>query len=121
MTNRIAKARSMEHAVSFNMANKGDAMTTREIKKQINMQKMHNARTKRAFSNIVESEKLHAQYGGLYTEQELQVIHDLHPGLKAAYDNRIDDNTLNEVDIAEVLTQLAIYTRWVQEDNFCVV
>lgn len=96
-------------------------MTTREIKKQINIQKMHNSRTKQAFSNIVESEKLHAQYGSMYTEQELQVIHDLHPGLKAAYNNRPDDNTLSEVDIAEVITQLNMFARWTQEDNFCVI
>lgn len=59
-------------------------MTTQAIKKQINLQKMHNARTKRAFNNIRIREQLYAQYGGKYTQAELNITHDLHPGLKIA-------------------------------------
>lgn len=92
-------------------------MTTQEIKKQINMQKIHDARTKRAFKNIKDNDKLYAQYGGFHTNAELNLIHDLYPGLKAAYDNRPDDKTLSEVDIAEVIDQINMFAHYVQEDN----
>ena len=57
-------------------------MTTQEIKKQINMQKIHNARTKRAKENLNENEKLHANYGGVYTQAESNLLCDLHPYFK---------------------------------------
>ena len=92
-------------------------MTKEQIDRQISLQKMHNARTKRAFKNIRANDKLYAQYGGTYTDQELQTIHDLYPGLKAAYDNRPNDNTLSEVDIAEVIDQVNMFAHYIQEDN----
>ena len=92
-------------------------MTKEQIDRQINLQKMHNARTKRAFNNIRAREKLHAQYGGMYTEKELQTIYDLYPGLKAAYDNKPETNDMNEIDIAEVIEQVNMFAHYVQEDN----
>lgn len=116
-TRRILMAEKIERAVNLKMANKGDKMTTQEIDRQISMQKMHNARTKRAFKNIKENDKLYAQYGGMYTTQELNIIHDIHPGLKAAYDNRPENVDMNEIDIAEVIDQVNMFAHHVQEDN----
>lgn len=88
MTKRIAIAKMIDHAVNLNMINKEkekkkeDKMTTQEIKKQINMQKIHNARTKRAKENLNENEKLHANYGGVYTQAESNLLCDLHPYFK---------------------------------------
>lgn len=93
-------------------------MTTEQIDRQINLQKIHNARTKRAFKNIKENDKLHKQYGGMYTTQELNLIHDLHPGLQAAYDDKPKNSDMNEIDIAEVITQLNMLARWTQEEHF---
>ena len=71
MTKRIAIAKSMEHAANLNIINNGDNMTTQETKRQISMQKIHNARTKRATNNIGNNEKLIASYGGIYTQSEI--------------------------------------------------
>ena len=65
-------------------------MTNQKIDRQISLQKMHDARTKRAFKNIKDNDKLYAQYGGMYTYKELQTMHDLHPGLKAAAERTIE-------------------------------
>ena len=46
------------------VATGADKMTTKEIKTQVSMQKMHNARTKRAMNNLDNNEKLLAHYGG---------------------------------------------------------
>ena len=96
-------------------------MTKEQIDRQINLQKMHNARTKRATKNIVEYDRLYKAYGGMYTQKELNIISDLYPGLKAAYDNRPKENDINEIDIAEILEQLDMFTRYVQEDNYFMV
>ena len=89
MTKRIATAKSMEHAANLNIINNGegnmldhystsiDKMTTTEINKQINLQKMHNARTKRATNNLGNNEKLMARYGGKYTQAEINLLNDL--------------------------------------------
>ena len=71
MTKRIATAKSIEHAANLNIINNGDNMTTQETKRQISMQKIHNARTKRAMNNINDSEKTLTRYGGMYTHAEI--------------------------------------------------
>ena len=92
-------------------------MTKEQIDRQINLQKMHNARTKRATKNIVEYDRLYKAYGGMYTQKELNIISDLYPGLKAAYDNRPDESDLNEIDIAEIIEQINMFAHYTQEDN----
>jgi len=93
-------------------------MATEQINRQISLQKMHNARTKRAAKNIIANDKLYAQYGGMYTQTELNIISDLYPGLKAAYDNKSEEKEINEIDIAEILEQLNMFAHYVQEDNY---
>lgn len=95
-------------------------MTTREIKRQINMQKIHNARTKRAKNNLAEGEKLFARYGGMYTQAEINLHEDLHPYFKdITYSPRpVDEDVPSEKEIMELLNQLDMYTRCVQEDNY---
>lgn len=120
-TKRVLMTGRIERAVNLKIANVEDNMTTEQINRQINLQKMHNARTKRAFKNIKASDKLFAQYGGMYTRQELNIIHDIHPGLKAAYDNRPDNADMDGVDMAEVIDQINMFAHHVQEDNTFMV
>ena len=56
-------------------------MTTQKIKKQINMAKIHNARTKRAKRNLIANEKLMSGFGGTCTQTEKNMMEDLHPGV----------------------------------------
>lgn len=116
---RILAAKELEHAVNFKMVNEGCKMTTPEIKKQINMQKMHNARTKRAFKNIDDNEKLFARYGGMYTQAEINLLHDLHPCLRdmANRPRPVAKDIPNEAELVELLDQLGMFTKCVQEDN----
>ena len=118
-TKRILAAKELEHAVNFSMANEGCKMTTQEIKKQINMQKMHNARTKRAFKNIDDNEKLFTRYGGVYTQAEINLLHDLHPCLRdmANRPRPVAKDIPNEAELVELLDQLGMFTKCVQEDN----
>ena len=120
MTKRIAIAKSIEHAANLNIINKGDKMTTQEIKTQINMQKIHDARTKRAINNIDNNGKLLARYGGMYPQAEINLLHDLHPYLRDMANRprpEISDIP-SEDEILELLDQLDMYTRCVQEDNY---
>ena len=91
-------------------------MTTPEIKEQINMQKMHNARTKRAFKNINDEEKLFARYGGVYTQAEINLHFDLYPHCRVVMDN-IESEIPDEAELVELLDQLGMYAKIVQEDN----
>lgn len=70
MTKRIATAKSIEHAANLNIINNGGNVTTQETKRQISMQKIHNARTKRAINNLDHNEKIIANYGGIYTGRD---------------------------------------------------
>lgn len=130
MTKRIAIAKSIEHAASLNIINRGDKMldhhsisvdkmTTQEIRTQINLQKIHDARTKRAMNNLDDSEKTLAKYGGMYTQTEIKLLHDLHPYLREmANKSRPADEILNENEIVKMLNQLGMYAMCVQEDNY---
>lgn len=122
--------KAIERVVNLNIINKGDKMldhhstsidkmTTVGIKKQINLQKMHNARTKRAMNNINDSEKTLAKYGGIYTHAEIKLLHDLHPYLRdMANRSRPVSETPNEKEIVDMLNQLGMYAMCVQEDNY---
>lgn len=94
-------------------------MTTQEIKRQISMQKIHNARTKRAMNNINDSEKTLAKYGGIYTQAEINLLHDLHPYLRdmANRPRPANNDIPNEAKILEILKHLGMYAIYVQEDN----
>ena len=119
-TKRILAAKELEHAVNFSMANEGCKMTTQEIKKQINMQKMHNARTKRAFKNIDNDEKLLARYGGMYTQAEINLHFDLYPHFRVVRDD-IESEIPDEAELVELLDQLGMYAKCVQEDNQFII
>lgn len=43
------------------------------------MQKIHDARTKRAWKNLIDREVLFGRYGGSYTHAELNLLRDLYP------------------------------------------
>lgn len=74
-------AKALEHAVNFKLVNEDSKINTKEIKKQINMAKIHKARTVRAQKNIVENEKLMTGFGGTYTHAEKNMLEDIHPGV----------------------------------------
>ena len=119
MTKRIAIAKSMEHAANLNIINNGGNMTTQETKKQISMQKIHNARTKRATNNLGNNEKLLARYGDMYTLAEINLLHDLHPYLRdmANRPRPVNNDIPNDAKILEILKQLGMYAIYIQEDN----
>lgn len=97
-------------------------MTTQEIRKQISMQKMHNARTKRAKKNLAEDEKIMARYGGMYTMAEINLLHDLHPYSRDTSALSVPDpGILSEKEIVELLDQLGMYAKIVQEDNYLMI
>ena len=119
MTKRIAIAKSIEHSANLNIINNGDKMTTQETKRQISMQKMHNARTKRATNNLGNNEKILARYGDMYTRAEINLLHDLHPYLRdmANRPRPVNNDIPNEAKILEILKQLGMYAIYIQEDN----
>ena len=120
-TKRILAVKELEHAVTFKMVNNGGRkMTTQEIRKQINMQKMHNARTKRAFKNIDNDEKLLARYGGMYTQAEINLHFDLYPHFRVVRDD-IESEIPDEAELVELLDQLGMYAKCVQEDNQFII
>ena len=122
MTKRIATAKSIEHAANLNIINNGDKMTTQETKRQISMQKIHNARTERATNNLNNNEKLMARYGDMYTLAEINLLHDLHPYLRdMANRPRPVNETPNEAKILEILKQIGMYAIYVQEDNHFMI
>ena len=97
-------------------------MTTREISTQISMQKIHNARTKRATNNLGNNEKILARYSDMYTLSEINLLHDLHPYLRdMANRPRPVNETPNEAKILEILKQLGMYAIYVQEDNHFMI
>ena len=119
MTKRIAIAKSIEHSANLNIINNGDKMTTQETKRQISMQKMHNARTKRATNNLGNNEKILARYGDMYTRAEINLLHDLHPYLRdmANRPRPVNNDIPNEAKILEILKQIGMYAIYIQEDN----
>ena len=122
MTKRIAIAKSIEHAANLNIINNGNNMTTQETKRQISMQKIHNARTKRAINNLGNNEKILARYGDMYTQSEIDLLYDLHPYLRdMANRPRPVNETPNEAKILEILKQLGMYAIYVQEDNHFMI
>ena len=123
MTKRIATAKSMEHAASLNIINNGDKMTTQEIKRQISMQKMHNARTKRATNNLGNNENILARYGNMYTQSEINLLHDLHPYLRdmSCRPRPEVKEIKSEAEIVDLLKQLSMYTRYIQENNHFMI
>lgn len=131
-TKRILIAKRLEHVVNLNIVNGGDKMldhhgvsvdkmTTKEIKNQISMQKIHNARTKRAKENLKRAEKLHAHYGCMYTQAEINLLCDLHPYFKKMKEEGIiEPKKLSEKEIFETLKtlkQVEMLKAYMQEDN----
>ena len=100
-----------------------DKMTTTEINKQINLQKIHNARTKRATNNLNNNEKILSRYGDMYTLAEINLLHDLHPYLRdmANRPSIVNNDIPNEANILEILKQLGMYAIYVQEDNHFMI
>lgn len=98
-------------------------MTTQEIKRQISMQKIHNARTKRATNNLGNNVKLLARYGDMYTLAEINLIYDLHQYLRdmANRPRPVNNDIPNEADILEILKQLGMYAIYIQEDNHFMI
>ena len=100
-------------------------MTTEKIRKQINMQKIHNARTKRAKENLNGNEKLRAHYGGMYTQEEINLLCDLHPYFKKMKEaGIIEPKKLSEKEIfesLEALRQVEMLREYVQEDNYLMI
>ena len=98
-------------------------MTTREISTQISMQKIHNARTKRATNNLGNNEKILARYSDMYTLSEINLLHDLHPYLRdmANRPRPANNDIPNEANILEILKQIGMYARYVQEDNHFMI
>lgn len=123
MTKRIAMAKSMEHTANLNIINNGDNMTTQETKRQISMQKIHNARTKRATNNLDNNEKILSRYGDMYTQAEINLLHDLHPYLRdmANRPRPVNNDIPNEAKILEILKQIGMYAIYVQEDNHFMI
>jgi len=113
---KIIMAKRINHIINFKLINKGDKMTMQEIKKQINMAKIHSSCTKKAKKNIVTNEKLMAGFGGTYTQAEINMLEDLHPGVfKCLNEKPIKQSNVNIIDTLDFLT---IYNRVVQEDNY---
>jgi len=50
---------------------------------KISMQKIHNARTKRALKTLDDNEKLFTRGGGMYTQAEINLHNDIHPYSRA--------------------------------------
>lgn len=96
-------------------------MKTREIRKQINMAKIHRAITARANKNLRENKNLFSRYGGVYTQAEINLAHDLYPGLWDLADNNDKPEVMTDKEIVETMDELDMYMRYIQEDNTFMV
>ena len=92
-------------------------------KRQISMQKIHNARTKRATNNLDNNEKILSRYGDMYTRAEINLLYDPHPYLRdmANRPRPVNNDIPNEAKILEILKQLGMYAIYVQEDNHFMI
>lgn len=124
-TKRILMAERIERAVNEKLKKEEKKMTRGKIDRKINMQKIHNARTKRAKKNLNENEKLQAHYGGLYTQSESNLLCDLHPYFKKMKEDRaIKPKKLSEEKIFEslkALKRMEMLKMYIQEDNHLMI
>lgn len=112
---RIIMAEALERAVNLKIANEGENVDTQEIREQINMSKIHRARTERAKKNIVANEKLTAGFGGTYTQAEKNMLDDLHPGVSECLNDKPVEQP--DLDIIDMLDFLTIFNRAIQDEG----
>lgn len=100
-----------------------DKMTTTEINKQTNLQKMHNARTKRAINNLGNNEKILSRYGDMYTQAEINLLYDIYPYLRDMTNRPkpVNNDIPNEANILEIIKWLGMYVIYTQEDNHFMI